>query len=212
MKGHDIVDPIDALIPPSRPWWARLLTGLAIVSIVGTGAALWGFGYVYPQPECCGSGSGSAEMALTADGKAVTVTAVIYNSSGRDLRISRATAHLPGATVLNIAMLDERNITFPISRTEALPAVIDGTTLRRLVITFVPTRCHDDGAAWGSVAVDLHVVNEMWPSFGRTYTVPDPVVDRGQNALSVWAPNDEINAMSGAPLTAACALLGRSSN
>ncbi|TPW11140.1 MAG: hypothetical protein FD127_3394 [Acidimicrobiaceae bacterium] len=209
MKGHDIIDPIDELIPPSRPWWVRLFVGVAIVSVMGLGAALWGFGYVFPQPDCCGSTSGSAEMSLTADGTAVTVTALIFNSSGRDLRISRATADLPGARVLGIAMLDESNSTFPISRTEPLPAVVGARTLRRLVITFVPTTCEDEPEPWGSVAVHLDVVNESWPSFGRTYTIPDPVVDQGH---SVWSPDAAINATSTTPLAAACALLGRSSN
>lgn len=212
MKDRDIIDPIDALIPPSRPWWVRLLVGVAIVSIIGLGAGLWGFGYVYPQPDCCGSGSGSADMALAADGHAVTVTAFMFNSSGRDLRISRATANLPGATVLRIAMLDRSNSTFPIGRTEALPAVVDGRTSRSLVITFVPTTCQDDPKPWGSVQVHLDVVNEWWPSFGRTYTIADPVVDHSQHTLSVWSPDQAGSAMPTTPLAAACALLGRSSN
>nr|MDP9464037.1 hypothetical protein [Actinomycetota bacterium] len=170
MHTQTITDPIDELIPPPRSWWVRLLVGLVTVTAVGVGAVLWGFGFVYPQPGCCGSATGSARMSLTADGKAVDVIAEFFNSSGRDLTISGASAVLPGATVLDIAMLDENDHTFPIGHTTPLPDVIAATTSRDLVITFVPTSCHDDGRPWGNVSTRLGVVNEWLPSIDRTYT------------------------------------------
>lgn len=201
-------DPIDELIPPPRSRWVRLLVGLVILAAVGVGAALWGFGFVYPKPECCGSGGGGAMMSLTEDGKAVTVTAFFFNSSGRDLRVSAATADLPGATVLGIAMLDE-NHTFPISRTKPIPAVVGGTRDGQLVITFVPTTCHDDRLPWGTVTVRLDVMNGWLPSIGRTYTLPGAVVDAGQGQLSVFPPEGLDIATLTTPLASACALLGR---
>lgn len=209
MHAPSIIDPIDELIPPPRPWWVRLIVGLVIVSIVGAGAVLWGFGFVYPKPECCGSGSGSARMSLSADGTAVTVTAAFFNSSGRQLRISKASAELRGATVLGVEMLDEQNDTFPISRTTPLPDLIDGRTLRELVITFVPTTCRDDEQPWGEVTVHLDVMNDWLPSIGRTYTLPDAVVDGGQSGLSVFPPEGVDTSALSTPLAAACALLGR---
>jgi hypothetical protein len=147
-------------------------------------------------------------MSLTPDAKAVDVTVGFFNSSGRDLRLSAASADLPGATVLDIAMLDENNDTFPISRTTSLPAVIEGATLRRLVITFVPTRCEDDGRPWGEVDVRLDVVNDWLPSIDRTYTLPGAVVDVDPSTLAVLPPGDLDSSTLTMPLAAACALLG----
>jgi hypothetical protein len=209
MHTPTIPDPIDELIPPPRPWWVRLVVGLVIVSAVGVGAALWGYGFVSPQPGCCGSGGGSAQMSLTADGTAVTVTAVFFNSSGRELRITDASADLPGATVSGIEMLDEDNDTFPISRTTPLPVTIGGTATRRLVITFVPTSCQVDREPWGEVTVRLDVMNGWLPSFGRTYTLPTPVFDGDPGSLSVFPPEGVDSSRLTTPLAAACALLGR---
>ena len=209
MHTQTISDPIDELIPPPRSRWVRLLVGVVILSVVGVGAALWGSGLVYPKPECCGSGGGSAVMSLTQDGRAVTVTAFFFNSSGRALRVSAASADLPGATVLGIAMLDEAAGTFPVSRTTPLPAVIGGTHAGRLVITFVPTTCHDDRSTWGKVTVQLDVVNGWLPSIGRTYTLPGAVVDPGQTNLAVLPPEGLDTSTLTTPLAAACALLGR---
>ncbi|HWM20325.1 MAG TPA: hypothetical protein VNO51_11605 [Ilumatobacteraceae bacterium] len=209
MHAQTTSDPIDELIPPPRPWWVRLVVGLVIVSVVGVGAALWGYGFVFPQPGCCGSGGGSAQMSTTADRTAVTVTVVFFNSSGRELRISDASADLPGATVLGIAMLDEDNDTFPISRTTPLPATIDGTTTRRLVVTFVPTSCRDDRDPWGKLTVELDVVNGWLPSIGRTYTVPGAIFDGDPSSLSLFPPEGVDSSTLITPLAAACALLGR---
>jgi hypothetical protein len=210
MHTQTITDPIDELIPPPRPWWVRLVVGVAIVSVVGVAAALWGYGYLYPQPECCGSGDGSTVMSLTPDGNAVNGAVFFFNSSGRDLRITSASADLPGATVLGIELLDEQSSIFTTSRTTPLPAVIDGTTSRHLVIMFVPTTCQDDGRPWGKVSVRLDVVNDWLPSIDRTYIVPNAVVDADPDELLVFPPDGEDDTPPTTPLAAACALLGRS--
>lgn len=201
-------DPIDQLIPPPRPWWLRLVVGLLIVGTVGVLSALVGFGYVYPRPECCGSGGGSSMMTLTPDGKAVIVTTYFYNSSGRDLKILSATADLPGVRVLDINFVDNNEAYLPL-RLEPFPAVIEGTSMARLAITFVPDDCDDHRTTWGTLDLDLDVVNRWLPSIDRTYTLPDAVATADQ--LSVFAPTDDpIFSTALAPLDAACALLAAS--
>jgi hypothetical protein len=148
-------------------------------------------------------------MSLAPGGKAVNVTAFFYNSSGRDLRIAGASADLPGATVLGIELLDEENISmFTMRRTTPLPEVIDSTTSSHLVISFVPTSCQDDGRPWGTVNVQLDVVNDWLPSIDRSYTLPGPVVDAGPDNLAVFPPEGQDSTPLTTPLAAACALLG----
>ncbi|MEO7369371.1 MAG: hypothetical protein ABI949_17175 [Ilumatobacteraceae bacterium] len=203
-------DPIDQLIPPLRRWWVRLTVGLGIVLLAGFGSALVGFGYIYPRPDCCGSGSGSAPMTLTPDGQAVMVQAYVFNSSGRALDILWATAELPGARVLDVAFVDNADLVVPV-RTRAWPATLRGTESARIAITFVPETCHTDVEDWGRVRLRLDVVNRWLPSIDRTYTLPDPVVGRGMNQLSVLPPDDDPRwSQLQDPLEAACALLGRS--
>ena len=211
MQSLSLADPIDELIQPPLVWWARLLVGLAVVLTAGFASFLWGNGYLRPQPDCCGNGGGSADMALTPDGEAVTITAFLFNSSGRRLRVSSATVDLPGATVLNITILDENEVSlFPIPNTAVreLPATIAGGSTRRLVITFVPTRCDDDIGPWGTAKVRLDVVGVWWPTFGRTFTVPNPIVDSRRSQLSVFPPEGVDPSTLKTPLASACALLG----
>src|SRR4051812_14729277 len=207
MNLQATIDPIDTLIPPPRPAWVRLIFGAAVILAAVVGSELWAAGFVYPRPDCCGSGSGGAEMKLSDDGKSVDVTTMFFNSSGRDLRISSAKADLPGATVLGVAILGENDI-FVSSHPKPFPAVIGGTQARQLVITFVPTTCDDNDQAWGTASVRLNVANSKIPSVGRTYTLPTPVVDE-QDRVSVFQPTGLNNDMSATPLVAACALLGR---
>jgi hypothetical protein len=198
-------DPIDQLIPPPRPWWTRLVVGLLIVGSVGILSALFGFGYLYPRPECCGNGGGDSMMTLTPDATAVTVTTYFFNSSGRDLEILSATADLPGALVLDINLVDDTEGYLPL-RLEPLPAVIEGTTMARIAITFVPESCDDQSETWGTLDLDLDVVNRWLPSIDRTYTLPEPVAT--SYGLSVFPPTDDpMFAPTLAPLDAACALL-----
>lgn len=206
--NQDTPDPIDLLIPLPRPWWVRLVVALAVVGLVGVGSFLWGQGYVRPMPDCCGSGSGSAMMGLSSDGEAVTITAYLYNSSGRELRIESAIADLPGATVREIRVFPDDAVQLPPTNAEQLPVGLDGHASRRLVITFTPNACVDTLGAWGRVTVHLEVLNGWVPSVGRDYTLPDAVVQPGQ--LSVFPPDEtfESNRFT-TPLAAACALLGR---
>ncbi len=202
-------DPIDALVPAPRPTWARLAIGIAITALVGTVAFLWGFGFLFPQPGCCGTGGSSAVLALTEDGRAVTITASLYNSSGRDLTIDSATADLPGADVLGITLVDRDNYSYPTRNVSPLPAGAPARDLSRLLITFVPTTCEDTTDTWGSVTVDLSVADSPFPSFGRTYELPDPVFGSAGN-LAVFAPESlQETSLPQRPLAAACALLGR---
>ena len=209
--NHDTPDPIDLLIPPARPWWVRLVVALVVVGVVGVGSFLWGQGYLRPMPDCCGGGSGSAMMSLSPDGEAVTVTAYMFNSSGRRLRIESATADLPGATVRDIRVFpDDDAWQFPPTNAAPLPVELAGGGHRRLVITFTPDTCVDAPGAWGSVTVHLEVLNGWLPSVGRDYTLPDAVVEPGQ--LSVFPPDETFDSNRfTTPLAAACALLGRSS-
>jgi hypothetical protein len=217
-------DPIDQLIPPPRRWWVRLAVGLSIVLIVGFGSAVVGFGYVYPQPDCCGSSDGSALMTLTPDGQAVVVQTSVFNSSSRDLEVLWANAVLPGARVLDVAFIDPTvgqtctttgtttNCAGPVLPVQAtpLPARLRGTQSARIAITFAPEVCRTDGPDWGSVRLRLDVVNRWLPSIDRTYTLPDPVVREGTDQLSVLPPDDNPRwSQIHDPLEAACALLGR---
>jgi hypothetical protein len=201
-------DPIDELIPPPHRWWVRFAVGLVVVLTTGVGAVLWGFGFVYPKPDCCGGGSGGALMSLSEDRQAVRVTAYFFNSSGRDLLITDASADLPGATVTSIAIADEDHSPFPILHANPLPFTIAGTGSRRLLITFVPTTCQDDGKPWGTVTVGLDVINGWLPSSHRDYQLPNPVVGSEQSTLGVILPDGTTLTT---PLAAACALLGRTS-
>jgi hypothetical protein len=206
--GSAAADPIDALIPPPRRWWVRLIAALALVVVVGTVAYLWGSGYLYPQPDCCGSGSGDTPMALSKDGKAVTVTAYMSNSSGRDLRVVSANADLAGATVSNVEVVDDEDFGFPILKTAPLPATVAGHDDLRLAITFTPDRCVDNGKPWGTVSTQLEVINGWLPAIGRSYELPDPIYRGSQWSLSVFPPAGIDTSVLATPLAAACALLG----
>ena len=155
----DTPDPIDLLIPPPRPWWVRLLVALVVIGVVGVGSFLWGQGYLRPMPDCCGSGSSSGKMSLSPDGEAVIVTAYLYNSSGRRLRVDSAIADLPGATVREIRVFPGDAWQFPPANAVQLPVELAGRESRWLVITFTPDRCVDAPGAWGSVTVHLEALN-----------------------------------------------------
>ena len=197
-------DPIDALIPAPRPWWYRLIAGALTVGVVGTVAFLWGFGFLYPRPECCGMGSSSSTMALSPDGQAVTVEASMFNSSGRELIVGSGQATLPGAEVIDVAVLDPDNNVWPTSNTTPFPGTLPGHDFARFLITFVPTTCtDDDGDSWGTLGLQLDVAG--WWSFGRRYEIP--VLEQRQD-LNVLPPESVQNPPQ-SPLAAACGLLGR---
>lgn len=197
-------DPIDALIPAPRAWWFRLVSGVLTVAAVGAVSFLWGFGYIVPRPDCCGDGSSGAMMSLSPDGAAVTVVAVLYNSSGRDLTVESAVADLPGAKVIDVAVLDHDNDTYPRTKVTPMPATAPAHDFTRFVVTFVPETCVDSSeAAWGTVALQLDVAG--WWSLGRSHEV---AVIETRSDLSALPP-ESVTEVSDAPLAAACALLGR---
>lgn len=200
------IDPIDALLPRPRSWWVRLLAGVAVVAGVGMAGFIWGQGYLSARPDCCGSGSATSMMALSTDGDAVTMTAYFFNSSGRELIVNSATADLPGAEVLDVqAMPEGPNFEFPVPNALDLPVRLGGTDHRRFLVTFVPTDCTDRSAPWGTISLDLDVVNGWLPSIGSTYDVD---ILQQTNDLSVLPPA-WITIERPGPLGAACDLLGR---
>jgi len=203
------LDPIDQLIPPPRRWWVRLTVAIGVVLVVGFGSVLVGFGYLYPRPDCCGSGIASAQMSLTPDGQSVMVQAYVFNSSGRDINILWADVELPGARVLDVAFVDNPDLALP-APTKAWPAILRATRSAWIAITFVPETCRTDVQDWGTVRLRLDVVNRWLPSIDRTYPIPGLVVGREMNQLSIWPPDDDPRwSQLQDPLEAACALLGR---
>lgn len=205
-------DPIDALVPPPRSRWVRLLFAAAVLVSVGVTGYLWHFGYLRPSPDCCGTGSSSPHVGLaSAERTAVVVTSYVYNSSGVDLVMTGGSADLPGADVVAIAPYPDADaFQIPPGDLASFPAGLPARSGRWLGITFVPTSCGyvDD---WGTLKVDLEVAESWLPTFGRNYVVPVPVVPTGAGQLAVLPPDDLADALAGVdqPLVAACALLGR---
>lgn len=203
-------DPIDALVPPRPRRLTLLAISISTLLAVGVASWLYGFGYVYPQPECCGLGGASTPMTLSPDGRAVQVSTQFYNSSGRDLRVDGATADLPGATVVELGWSDkEYPHTMPY---EALrfPALVPAHQHRVISITFVPDDCGDQQSLpWGQVTLDLSVANTWLPSIDRSYDLPYRVIDPNQGGLVVLPPAglDDLTSMTD-PVEAACALRG----
>lgn len=206
-------DPIDLLIPPPRPWWARLVVAAAIVIAVGIVGYAWHFGLLRPSPDCCGSGSASPQIGLAAEPGAVTVTAYFFNASPRAVSIVGADADLPGATVLGVAPFDGPGMyQIPPAELADLPYVVDANDEVWLALTMVPERCTDDAGDWGTVRLDLEVAGNPWyPTLGRSFTLPDPVVPGGSDQLGILPPAHLDGAFDGVyrPLEAACILLGR---
>ena len=216
----DAIDPIDLLVPAPRRRGARLVVGVVVVGVVAFVSWLFGFGYVYPQPDCCGSTDGSAQMSVNDARDAVQIGVVVGNSSGHALRVDGARAVLPGADVVDIgAVAWGPSLGFRVPfQPQPFPAPIDGLGDLLVVVTFVPTSCESadlraiDVTAWGELRLDLEVVgNGPLPSLGRRYRVPGYVVDAGSRSLSVFPfPTDDgPTVQTSNPLVAACQLLGR---
>ena len=200
-------DPLDQLVPPPRPWWLRLMIASLLVAVVGVGSYLVGRGYVYPRPDCCGSSSSGAMMALAPDGKSVLVSSLFFNSSDATLQVNSADVHLPGAHVVGAGLAVERDGSVDLLRQGALPAVVGGHGTARVVVAFRPDSCVDTAAPWGTIDLRLDVRNGWLPSIRRTYRVPGVVVDTNRG-ISVLPPSDDPNWSSlRTPLAAACALL-----
>jgi hypothetical protein len=216
--GAGVIDPIDALVPRPRPFAVRLAIGAAVVGLVGCGAWLFGSGSVYPQPDCCGSTGGDAQMSLTDARDAVQISMLVGNSSRSRVRIDGGRAVLPGAEVVDVgAVAWGPSLGFRVPfQPQPFPAPIDANGALRVIVTFVPTSCEPatiravDGNAWGELWLDLEVDdNGPLPSFGRRYRVPGHVVEAGQRSLSLFASDDGPSPRADHPLAAACELLGR---
>ncbi len=210
------VDPIDVLVPPARPWWIRLAVASFIIGAVGVVGYAWNFGLLRPAPDCCGSGSAGSQMGLSDHEGAVTVTGYFYNSSNRPISIVGATADLPGATVIEVRPFDVGGAwEMPPRSLVDFPVVAEGRSGsdgRWFAISFVPDRCDGDADDWGTLTLELETVGDHWyPTFGRTFTLPDPVVRGGANQVSVFPPASLDGAFNNfhGPLEAACILLGR---
>jgi hypothetical protein len=200
-------DPLDQLVPPPRPWWLRLMVASAIVALVGTCSYLVGHGYLYPRPNCCGSGSGGGVMALAPDGKSVVVTTFFFNSSDATLVVRSGSAHLEGAHVLSMGVSAEHDGSLDLLAQNPFPVVVGGHGQANVVVRFVPDSCVDTGGGWGTVDLRLDVRNGWLPSIERTYRVPGSVVEANRG-ISILPPNSDPNWNSlRTPLAAACALL-----
>lgn len=201
-------DPIDLLIPPPRTWWVRLVVALVVVGLVGTCSFLVGFGYLVPRPDCCGSGSGTADIVLSPERDSVIVHTRAVNSSGRDLTIESIDVDLPGAHVLSTTVnrVPRDGGRYELGRGESIPAMWSGRGSVRIAIEFVPESCRWPEQEWGRVTVQLDVVNAWLPSIDRSYRMPEPVASR--SSVTVWPPDDSTDwyAMDD-PLQLACALL-----
>lgn len=212
MDTMERTDPIDQLVPRPRTLPVRLLIGVTVLVVVGIVSVLVGFGYVYPQPECCGSGGGSPMLTLADDGESVVLVTSFYNSSGRQLVVERADVSLPGAEVLEVTFAPSvmnGGQYWPVDSTPA-PTRVAGHTDGRLIVRFVPDECRWDSTDinWGSAALHLEVDNGWLPSIGRTWRIPGGLVSPGPNDLGILPPAGyQHGSSTGDPLEEACALL-----
>jgi hypothetical protein len=211
--GRD-ADPIDALVPPSRRS-SRFVAGALVLASVGYLSWQYGSGAIVPRPDCCGSASTGAMMTATPDGQSVTVQALFDNSSRHDLIVESAQAVLPGATVESVELTPtDDGLVLPLPANASTPPVlVPHQGLAQVVVTFVPESCNlppmNEGG-WGSVTLDLAVADNGWlPSFGRRFTLPDPIVLPGEQNLGVFGSDGIRSYDPTDPLDAACALLSR---
>ena len=213
-------DPIDALVPPPRPWWVRLVLAVAIVVAVGLAGWWWRFGVLRPAPDCCGSGSSGPQIGLSDHAGAVTITAYLFNSSPRAITMTGADADLPGARLVEVAPYRAASgLTMPPQGLGAFPQTIAPSSGAWLAVSFQPEDCStassdhgNTGEDWGTVTVDLAVAGDPWyPTIDRRYQLPDALAPAGPGQLGVLPPASSDRAFTGDehPIRVACALLGR---
>ncbi len=206
-------DPIDLLVPRPRPWWFRLVVATIAICGVGLIGYGWQFGLLRPAPDCCGSGDSMPQLGLSHQDGAATVVTYFFNSSPRAITIDSAEVSLDGASVVDVAPFVEPGAwQMPPQELAPFPYRVEAHSSVWLAISFVPERCDGDGGDWGSVTLDLAVADGHWyPTFGRTYSLVDPIVGAGPGRLGMLPPAALDDALQGIdrPLEGACALLGR---
>lgn len=203
---------IDRLIPPPRPWSVRLASAVIIVGAVAFAGWAWNFGHIRPAPDCCGSGSSGPALGLGPEAGTVTVTAYLFNSSGRALTVIDVDADLPGATVVSAAPYpDDLAYEMPPQELAPLPYRVEANGSHWFAVTFRPDRCADDQDDWGTLILDLEIADDpWWPTIGRTFRSPEPIVRAGPESLSVLPPATADDVFAGQTvgvLEAACRLL-----
>jgi hypothetical protein len=207
-------DSIDRLIPPPRPWWLRLTTAALLVGAIAFAGWLWNFGHIRPEPDCCGSGSAGPSLGLGSEPGTVAITAHFFNSSGRDVMVTGVDADLPGATVVSVAPYS-KGLAYDMPPTELapLPLRVEAHSSHWFAVTFRPDRCTDDRTDWGALVLDLEIADDpWWPTIGRTFRNPEPIVSAGPESLSILPPATMDDVLAGQTLgvlEAACRLLGR---
>ncbi len=185
MKTAPAVDQIDQLIPPPWPWPLRLAVASAIIAAVGVIGWAWHFGVLRPAPDCCGSGRSDAPINVSDQPGAIVLPVSFHNSSTRPIRITDATAELPDATVLEVALIEEGSWmgdrhTPP--RLVELPVTVAAYDTPFLGVVFKPDDCNvdlsDANSTWGTVELHLEVTESSWyPTFGRNYQIPAAELD-----------------------------------
>lgn len=216
--NHGFPDPVDALVPRPRSLAVRLAFAVVLLATVGAAAWSYGFGRVYPQPDCCGTTARSPMMVTTRDGTAVQLGVVVGNSSNTALRIDAADVELADAEVLDVGVVPSWGVEgggrMPFEA-EPFPAPFGARGEAMIVVTFVPTSCEFDAGRdihpdWGEMTLDLDVVdNGLLPAFGRSYRLPGALVQAGGPPLGVFPIGDQPQPTTNNPIVAACALLGR---
>lgn len=206
-----LADPIDVLVPPPWPRWARFMVAILLIIGVSASGYLWQRGYLRPSPYCCGTAESSPAMSLTSDGQAVVVSVLFFNGSAVDLRISDARADLPGTQVISVTAVDHTpGVGFSPLDTIEFPVVVPAQAPRWIGVTFVPDTCDDITGDWGTVTLHLSVTDSWLPTIDRTLVLPSPVVKANSGGLRVLplANGGPLNGNT-RPLPSACAILKR---
>lgn len=205
------VGPVDVLVPPSWPRWARFMVAILLIIGVSASGYFWHGGYLRPSPYCCGMAESPTAMSLTSNGQAVVVSVLFFNGSAVDLRISDASADLPGAQVVSITASDHAPGvgSSPLGGVE-FPVVVPANAESWIEVTFVPDTCDDITGDWGTVTVQLSVADSWFPTIDRTLVLPTPVVKAESGGLRVLphVNGGPLNA-NARPLPSACAILGK---
>jgi len=146
----------------------------------------FGLGYVIPDPDAGGSGSGSLGVRPGGGGRAVASTA-LRNFGPRPLEIVRTSVEVPGAEVLDVRFITDEQadrIMFPsyaVDFDEESPddqradrPVVGPSDLVWIVVLFEPIDCGGALAnVQANVAVTLRFSGPSFPPFTRTIDIDD---------------------------------------